>query len=366
MYALILAGGVGTRLWPKSRKALPKQFLNLTGTETMIQTSVRRILPLIPPENIFVATGERYVNLVRKQLQMLPEKNIVAEISGKNTAPAIGLGALHIARNDKATGAIERKSDSKATMAVLTADHIIPDEDTFRHALQAAFDVAETGKLVTLGITPTYPATGYGYIQRGNETGIYQNQTVYQVEQFLEKPNLITAQQFCDSGNHYWNSGMFIWQVKTFFTAIKEHMPTLSNKLDELKSVIFDGDRETTVKIWQSIRPESIDFGLMEKVNNVVVVPLKSGWNDVGSWTALYEELQKTSGENVVVDAELISIDSHDIFIHGTGKLVATIGLQNVAIIETDDALLVCSLDKTQDVKHIVNQLKEQHKTTYL
>ena len=356
LYALILAGGVGSRLWPKSRNSLPKQFLNLTGCETMIQTTVRRIAPLVPSERIFVATGERYVNLVKEQLPMLPEKNIIAEISGKNTAPAIALGALHIAQ-----------VGPDDVMAVLTADHLIPDEDTFRGAIQAAAEVAETGRLVTLGVTPTGPETGFGYIQRGESIGEYQHQSAYTVQAFLEKPDLKTAQTFYESGEYYWNSGMFIWQVSSLLEGFELYMPSLYTHLRDMAEAIFSqNDLAAAAEIWKRIEPESIDVGLMEKAKNVAMVPLDAGWNDVGSWAALYEELAQSSGDNVAINAEHYPLDSKGILIQGNQKLVVTIGLENVAIIETDDAILICDLNRTQDVKQVVEHLKHTQQTHYL
>lgn len=356
MYALILAGGVGSRMWPQSRRTVPKQFLDITGGETMIQTTVRRILPIIPAEQIFVATGERYVALVREQLPMLPAENVIAEISGKNTAPAIGLGALHIARKNP-----------HATMAVLTADHLIPNEAAFRAALQTAASVAETGKLVTLGITPTGPETGYGYIHRGASVGEFGRQTVFHVNQFLEKPTLPTAQTFFHSGEYYWNSGMFVWKTDALFNELHQHMPMLMKKLTELSVAIFENaDSASVEKIWDTIESQSIDFGLMEKAADVAVVPLDAGWNDVGSWAALYDELADTADGNVAVNAEHLSVESHGLLIQGGGKLVATIGVNDLVIVETDDALLVCARDRAQDVKKIVEQLKSNEKQAYL
>jgi len=356
LYALILAGGVGSRLWPKSRDSLPKQFLNLTGVETMLQMAVRRISPLVPPERIFVVTGERYVGLVKEQLPMLRPENIIAEMSGKNTAPAIGLGALHIAQ-----------VDPQATMAVLTADHLIPNETAFCQALQAAVEVAQSGRLVTLGVTPTGPETGFGYIHRGETIDHHQGGEVYKVKAFLEKPALPTAQKFYESGEYYWNSGMFIWCVAALFDALRKHMPTLAGQLEQLKEAIFNAETSYTVAdIWPQIESESIDFGLMEKAQNAAVVPLNAGWNDVGNWAALYYELAQELGQNVSVNAQHLSIDSQGVLVQGNGKLVVTIGLENVAIIETDDAILVCAIDKTQDVKKVVEHLKTEKKEHYL
>ena len=356
LYALILAGGVGSRLWPKSRNSLPKQFLNVTGHETLIQMSMRRIAPLVPPERVLVATGERYVSLVKDQLPDIPETNIIAEISGKNTAPAIGLGALHIAQVGP--------DDS---MAVLTADHIIPDEETFRQAIQAAVAVAESGRLVTLGVTPSEPNTGFGYIHRGPAVGTHHNLTAYQVNAFLEKPDRVTAQRFYQSGEHYWNSGMFIWQVSTLFKALETHMPGLYSRLGELKQALFEPDSGLSVAdIWAQVESESIDFGLMEKAEDVAVVPLDAGWNDVGNWAALYDELSQSTRDNVIINAQHLNVDSHGVLVQGNGRPVATIGLQDVVVIDAGDAILVCAKDKTQDVKKIVDQLKSENQGEYL
>jgi mannose-1-phosphate guanylyltransferase len=355
LYALILAGGLGSRLWPKSRNALPKQFLNLTGQETMIQTTVRRILPLIPAERIFVVTGERYTDLVRQQLPALPESNIIAELSGKNTGPAIGLGALHIAQ-----------ADPEATMVVLTADHLIPNEVVFRQAIQAAEALAKEGRLVTLGITPTGPETGFGYIQRGQKLGGYQGLDTYQVAAFLEKPALPMAQKFYESGEYYWNSGMFIWQVPKLMAEFQSHLPDFAAQLEQLGQAIFHNNGTNVADIWDQIKSESIDFGLMEKAKDVAVVPLDAGWNDVGSWAALYSELAEAPGHNVAINAEHLSVESQGILIQGNGKMIATIGLENVAIIQTDEVVLVCALDKTQDVKKIVTQLQAEKRSDYL
>lgn len=355
MYAVILAGGVGSRLWPRSRNATPKQFLNLAGHETMIQTTVRRIMPLIPADKILVVTGEPYVGLVGEQLPMLPPENVIAELSGKNTAPAIGLGALAV-----------RQRDPTAVMAVLTADHLIPDEATFRSSLSVAEIVAQQNRLVTLGITPTGPETGYGYIQRGDQLGVYNEQPVYQVQQFLEKPDLSTAEQFFQSGEYYWNSGMFIWRADTLFQALERHMPELAADLARLDVALQNKAMAEVAQLWQAITPESIDVGLMEKAARVAVVPLDAGWNDVGSWSALYDELAEHEAANVVVDAEHLNIDAQGLLIQGNGKLVATVGLDNVVIVVTDDAILVCAKDRTQDVKKIVDQLKQRGRQDFL
>ena len=255
---LVLAGGVGSRLWPKSRTCLPKQFLNITGEETLIQMTVRRIRPLVSPERIFVATGGQYVDLVSQQLPDIPRQNIIAEPSGKNTAPAIGLGAIHIAR-----------SDPNGIMVVLTADHIIPDEAAFQQSLQAAIDVCQTGQFATLGVTPTGPETGFGYIRRADEVGVFQKQLVYQVGDFLEKPSFPKAKAFFESDHYYWNSGMFIWRLVDLFEAFKTHMPGLSDQLNLLREAIFQPESSQSLEqIWDNIESESIDFGIRKYTYN--------------------------------------------------------------------------------------------------
>ncbi|MEM7033197.1 MAG: mannose-1-phosphate guanylyltransferase [Chloroflexota bacterium] len=356
VFVLVMAGGVGSRLWPKSRNSLPKQFLNVTGKETLIQTTVRRILPIVSPDHIFVATGERYVDIVQAQLPDLPKQNIIAEISGKNTAPAIGLGAIHISQ-----------VNPEATMVVLTADHIIPDEEAFRNALLAAIEVAQTGRFATLGVSPTGPDTGFGYIHRGQTVGQFQNQDVFTVQRFLEKPDLSTAQEFFASGDYYWNSGMFIWRISDLLAAFQAHMPQFYKQLELLRSAIFDETSSESVReIWDQVTSVSIDFGLMEYMTNVAVVPLDAGWNDVGNWAALYQELAENGADNVAVNAEHMAVDSQRVMIQGNGKLVATIGLEDVVIVETDDVILVCKMDKTQDVKKIVETFKQEKRANYL
>lgn len=356
MYALIMAGGVGTRLWPRSRQSSPKQLLNLTGDKTMIQATVHRILPVMPPENIFVVTGEPYVPLIHEQLPELPRQNLIAEPSGKNTAPAISLGVAHM-----------RHRRLEGVVAVLPADHLIPDEAGFRRALQAAAAVAEEGKLVTLGIQPTGPETGYGYIHRAGFLGRYNELEVYEVKQFLEKPSLEKAQAFVSSGEYYWNSGMFVWHTSAFLKALAEHMPALAQQSGQIEQALGQADPAAGVaSIWGEVTAQSIDYGLMERAREVAVVPMSVGWSDVGSWAALMEVQQSDAYGNVVLGADHLAIDTSGSLIQGTGKLVATVGLEDVIIIDTEDALLVCAKDRAQDVKKIVEHLKRNGRDEYL
>lgn len=353
MFALILAGGAGTRLWPRSRATLPKQLLALTGGDTMMQATVKRVLPIVPLEHIFVATNREYGPLITAQLPKLPVSNIIEEPSGKNTAPCIGLAAAHM-----------RRLDPQAVMASLHADHFIADEEAFRQALLAAEEVAKAGYLVTLGITPNKPETGYGYIQRGSEIGRYNNHPVYQVERFLEKPDLATAEKFVASGNYYWNSGIFIWQISTLLQAFSDYMPEFFEQLGQMEQALAAG--QMIDAIWQNIRPTSIDVGLMERAAKVAVVPVDMGWNDVGSWTAIHEINPQDEKGNVVLGAEHLAIDTKGTLVQGNGRLIATIGLEDIVIVDSDDALLVCTKDKVQDIKKVVEWLKENGRTELL
>jgi len=352
MYALILAGGTGTRLWPRSRISSPKQLLALIGGQTMMQATVRRVLPIVPVERIFVASNREYGPLIKEQVPDLPRQNIIEEPSGKNTAPCIGLAALQMDRNE--------------VMASLHADHYIADEEGFRQSLLAAEEVAKQGYLVTLGIQPDKPETGYGYVQRGDKLGVYNDHKVYEAARFLEKPDLATAEEFVASGEYYWNSGIFIWQISTLLEAFGEHMPDLAAQLSLLEQALADG--QTIDSVWEQIQPVSIDVGIMERAGKVAVVPVDFGWNDIGSWAAIHEinTDQTDENDNVVLNAEHISVDSQGILIQGNDRLVATVGLEDVIIVDSGDALLICARDRAQDVKRVVTWLEENNRTDML
>ncbi|GAB4420905.1 MAG: mannose-1-phosphate guanylyltransferase [Anaerolineae bacterium] len=353
MFALILAGGAGTRLWPRSRAALPKQLLALTGGDTMMQATVKRVLPIVPLEHIFIATNREYAPLIRAQIPGIPAENIVEEPSGKNTAPCIGLAAARM-----------RQLDPNAVMASLHADHFIADEEGFRQALLAAAEVAQEGYLVTLGITPDKPETGYGYIKRGAELGDYNRHTVYEVSQFLEKPDLATAERFVASGEYYWNSGIFIWQLSTLLDCFRQYMPEFYEQLGQMEQAMAAG--QAIDAIWQQIQGESIDVGVMEKAAKVAVAPVNIGWNDVGSWAAIHEINQKDENGNVALEAEHLAIGTTGTLVQGNGRLIATIGLEDVVIVDSGDALLVCARDKVQDIKKVVEWLKAQGRNELL
>jgi mannose-1-phosphate guanylyltransferase len=353
MFALILAGGAGTRLWPLSRASLPKQLLALTGGDTLMQMTVKRILPIIPPGNIFVATNREYGALIKQQVPELLPGNIIEEPSPKNTAPCIGLAAAQMSR-----------LDPSAVMASLHADHFIANEEAFRQSLLAAGELAQQGYLVTLGITPDRPETGYGYIQRGPDLGQFNHHQVYQVSRFLEKPDLATAQRFVASGEYYWNSGIFIWQLSTLLHAFQEYLPEFYDQLGQMEQAMAAG--QAIDPIWHKIRSESIDVGIMERATKVAVVPVDFGWNDVGSWAAIHEINLKDEYGNVALGVEHLAFDTTGMMVQGNGRLIATIGLQDIVIVDTEDALLVCAKDKVQDIKKVVEWLKSQGRNELL
>ncbi len=345
MYVLILAGGTGTRLWPISRKSSPKQLSAIIGQETLVQATVKRVLPIVPTENIFFSTNRIYSKFIKEQLPNIPPSNIIEEPSGKNTAACIGLATMHL-----------HQLDPEAVMVSLHSDHFITDEESLQQAILAAVEVAQQGYLATLGVTPTRPDTGYGYIKRGLKLGQYHQYEVYQVAQFLEKPDFPTAQRFVTSGEYYWNTGMFAWKISTLLEAFQEYMPKFYQQLTQIEQAIQS--KQSIEPIWQQIEPQSIDVGIMEQSNKVAVVPVNFGWDDVGSWEVLYKINEKNEQNNVVLNSEHVSFDSSGLMIQGNGRFIATIGLKDIIIVDTDDALLICAKDKSQDAKKVVEWLK--------
>lgn len=352
--ALIMAGGRGERFWPKSRMNLPKQFLSLTGDgKTMIQLTVERIAPLVDIQDVFIATNESYRHLVLEQLPNLPEENILCEPVGRNTAPCIGLGAEHIS-----------KKYGDALMMVLPSDHLIKYEPIFRQTLQDACRVAEQGEnLVTLGITPDEPETGYGYIKFNPNATL---ERAYAVERFVEKPNLEKAKEYLASQEYLWNSGMFIWKVSTILDNIKTYLPDMYQGLETIKAAIGTEAQEEVLKAtFPGLQSVSVDYGIMEKAKNIYTLAGTFGWDDVGSWLAV-GRIQKTNEFGNVVSGSVVSVNTRNCIIQGGSKLIATVGLNDIVVVDTEDALLVCNKENAGEIKKVLESLKITNQYQYL
>lgn len=355
-YALIMAGGSGTRLWPVSRQNQPKQAIELIGSRTMFQHAVDRLNALLPPDQILAVTAQKYVQVLASQVPELPRENFIVEPMARGTAGAIGLATVYL-----------RHRDPEAVMAVLTADHFIRDVDQFCRALSASVQVAENGSIVTLGIEPDFPSTGFGYIRRRERVGEVDGFDVYAVESFVEKPDAARAADFLASGLYSWNSGMFIWQISRIMSEFARQMPDVYAQLQTIGAALETPQQsEVLTEVWPQVRKETIDYGVMEGAEGVIVMPVDIGWTDIGDWEAIYQLHQSDELGNVVVGATHIGLGTRSSFVQGREKLVATIGLEDVIVIDTDDAILICKRDRAQDVKLIVEQLQRDNKAEYL
>lgn len=355
--AVIMAGGKGERFWPRSRKYMPKQFLNLTDDgKTMIQHTIKRIEPLVEIEDVFVVTNKDYKQLVADQLPELPQENILLEPMARNTAPCIGLAATYI-----------RKKYEDAIMVVLPSDHLIKFNGIFINTLKDAIQVAEENdNMVTIGITPTYPETGYGYINFGDEKQGAHSNNVYEVERFVEKPHLELAKEYLSSGKYLWNSGMFVWKASTILAQFEQLLPETYKGLMKIEEAIGTSyEEQVLTREFGNFTSESIDYGIMEKTKAIYTLPGSFGWDDVGSWLAL-ERFNKTNENGNVVSGNVISIDTKNTIVQGSGKLIATIGLEDLIIVDTEDAMLICAKDSTQDVKKVIENLKICNRNEYL
>ncbi|MDP1991831.1 MAG: mannose-1-phosphate guanylyltransferase [Syntrophales bacterium] len=356
MFAVIMAGGKGARFWPRSRERMPKHLLDILGERTIIRETVDRIRPLVPAEKTLIVTGRSHAAELIRQLPEIPPENILIEPVGRNTAPCIGLAALHI---------LKRVPD--AVMLVLPSDHRIGDEAAFRRILQAAAREAFQGNsLVTIGIRPTGPETGYGYIEQGELISNNGSDELYRVRSIREKPPREQAERFLAQGGFSWNSGMFVWKASTIIEAIGLHLPDLQRGLLEIREALgTDREEEVVGTIYAGLQSVSIDYGVMEKAKDVLVIPGAFDWSDLGSWDALWEVSQKDINGNAV-RGEFIGIDAANSLVHSSGKLVALVGVKDLLVVETKDALLICRRGRSQDVKKIVESLEKSGLTSYL
>ena len=356
MYAVIMAGGRGTRFWPLSRAEKPKHLLNIAGERSIIQQTVDRISAYIAKEDIYVVTVAIHAAALAAQLPDIPRDNIIVEPVGRNTAPCIGLAALYLKR---------RNPDE--TMAVLPADHLITDEGRFVETLAAADEMARrTPSLITIGITPTRAETGYGYIERGEMEGRAGGREIFRVGAFREKPDRATAQRFLQQGGFYWNSGMFVWTVATILEEIERLLPDLSGALDEMDAVIGTAEERARIAdIYAGVTPISIDYGVMERSTRVLLVEGTFGWSDIGSWDALWEVLGKDGDDNAVT-GDHIAVKASRNLVHSSGKLVTLVGVSDIIIVESEDSILVCKRGSSQEVKDAVDILEARKMDDYL
>ena len=358
-YAVIMAGGGGTRLWPLSRKNRPKQMLCLDGERTLFQHSVDRLEGIFDPDHILVVTVLEQALELQKECPQIPLENFLIEPLPRGTASVVGFAAVVILQRDP-----------EATMAVLTADHYIENEDQFTALLRQAYLVAQEKQLVTLGIQPTYPATGYGYIQSGSELQVEGVEEVHSVLRFREKPDFATAQRFLQEDCFFWNSGMFIWRVDEIWRRYQMYLPQLHRVLQWIReSLGMDEESAVINQLWPTINPETIDYGIMEKADNVAVIPAKNlGWDDVGSWDSLDSVLKKDENSNILIAASHIGFDTKGSVICSDGltRLIVTIGVEDLIIVDTQDTLMVCKKEDAQRVKEMVQHMKRVGLEKYL
>lgn len=359
-YAVIMAGGGGTRLWPVSRKERPKQLLPLLGQDTLFQSTVARLKNLFPPERILVVTVEEQAREMKLQAPDIPEENYLIEPAPRGTASVVGMAAM-----------VLQKRDPHASMAILPSDHFIRNVDLFHYLLKAAFEVADNGFLVTLGITPTAPSTAYGYIQQGNALDGEYKYPAYVVKSFKEKPDEQTAQQLLRSGDHSWNSGMFIWRADTIMNEIEKQMPQLSRELSVIgKAWGTSKQNDVLNERWLVLKNETVDYGVMEKADQVAVLPAGGlGWSDVGMWSSLFEVLLPDMNGNIATNSSLhLAHETHNTMVYGGSmdRLIVTIGVDDMVIVDTGDALLVCKSDQSQKVKEVVEHLRKHRQDKFL
>ena len=358
MYAVIMAGGRGTRFWPRSREKKPKHLLDIVSNRTIIQETVDRIKPLIKPENILIVTGKKHARELTRQLPEIPPRNIIIEPEGKNTAACIGLAALHI-----------QKISESEVMVVLPSDHAIGDSRKYLALISTAVKVAEKeDALVTIGIKPSSPQTGFGYIEKGVQLSNSDTEEIFRVKSIREKPDFQKAQEFVQSGNFYWNSGMFVWKTSVILKAIERFLPDLNKGLIKIKEVMGTPKEKSTVPIvYKGLASISIDYGVMEKADNVFVLPGDFGWSDVGSWDALWDIAAKDNQGNALTGSgKAIFTDTEDSLVYSPQKLVALVGVKDLIVVETKDALLICKRGGSQDVKKVVDQLEAAKLKKYL
>ena len=358
MYIILMAGGVGTRFWPMSRKSRPKQLLHIVGTKSMLRLTYERVKKLTDPAHILIITNESQKDQIIKQVPEIPVENIVAEPVGRNTAPCVAL----------ASAIISAKGNDQEVMVVLPADHLVADADNFNRTIQIGVTYAAHHEgLLTIGIHPRYPETGYGYIQMNQKIFEKDDRQIYHVKTFAEKPNLETAVLFLKSGDFLWNSGIFIWSLKSIIQAFQEYLPELGMDLLKIRDEVGKPNFESVVNdVYSHTKAVSIDYGLMEVAKNVYVLKANFDWNDLGSWDAVYNISPHDSNGNVINCKENIMLNARNNYFHSQKKLIAAVNIEGLVVVETDDALLICRREDSQEVKAVVDQLTRKGMDSFL
>jgi mannose-1-phosphate guanylyltransferase len=355
MFAVIMAGGGGTRLWPKSRDHHPKQMHALVSPQPLVQESTEALQEIVGPKNVFVITNSHHAKMI---MDLMPEvaNRIFIDPYRRDTAPAIGLAAIYLSAIDQ-----------NAVFGVFPADHYIRDRKKFAEVVHAAGKLAEAGHVATIGIKPSGPETGYGYIETEGLAEKVDKLKAYKVRRFVEKPDRSTAEKYCDAGNYFWNSGMFVWSVPTILGLFAKHLPDTMERLNRIKSAIGTADEERVLhEEYKGMERISIDYGIMEKLEDILVIPGDFGWNDIGSW-ATVAELSPKDAQGNAIQATHVSVDTKNCLVLGSeGKIVATVGIEDLIVIDTPDALLICRKDRAQDVKKIVDKLRAANLDKFL
>jgi mannose-1-phosphate guanylyltransferase len=356
LFTLIMAGGSGTRFWPRSKAAKPKQYLNLFGNESLLQSTIKRFSTFTATDNIYVVSGKSQATVLEEQTPMLPKANLIYEPVGKNTLPCIGLAAM-----------FAEKENPEGVMVVTPSDHLIENEELFRDTVLAAVKIAEERNgIVTVGITPKYPATGYGYVETADEITGSEKIRQFKVERFVEKPNEETATNYLKQGGFFWNSGMFIFKIPVFIEALKQFAPALYADLRKIQADLGNPSFEKTLDIiYRAVEGISVDYGIMEYAKDIYLVEGNFVWNDLGSWESVYLTAEKDVNGNAG-SGESVIIDSKNSYIYSESGLIALVGLDDVIVVQDGNTTLVCKRDKAEEIKKVVDRLKAENKNQYL
>lgn len=355
MFAVIMAGGGGTRLWPKSRETNPKQLHALVGEKPLVQAMTERMEKIVGKDRVFVITGPDHAEMIKERMPSMSSR-IFVDPYRRDTAPCIGLAAVYLSR-----------LDPNAVMMVSPADHFIGSEEKFAAVVKTATELAEKGHVVTIGIKPTAPETGYGYIESGDLFATVNGYDVYRVHRFVEKPDVETAKRYLAAGNFYWNSGMFAWSIPTILSLFEKHLPATYASLMRIRDALGTADEAEVIdREYKNIEPISVDFGIMEKLRDILVIPGDFEWSDIGCWSTVFDISPKDANGNAVTGLH-IGIDTRNcLILSSENRLVATIGIEDMVVIDTEDAVLVCPRDRAQEVKKIVDKIKEAGLERYL